>query len=177
MTTTMPDDGTSTPVTGFDYQPQRGVLSDWLLRVSGYDDELNGQLDFLPPRGLVELEIEIRTWEHDYAEETGAFPTRIHGGYGWREFEWDNGAVHRYEWEHVLIDMRCRLCMRPEVAWVYMVTDEVWASSGLDGWPCWRCLEEAIGRRLAPADFPPEIPCNSVEANHEPELRARIGLP
>ena len=70
--------------------------------MSGYDDEaLNGQLDLPSPRGLVELECEIREWEHEYAEETGAYPARIRGGYGWREFEWDNGAVHRYEWEHV----------------------------------------------------------------------------
>jgi hypothetical protein len=64
------------------------------LRVSGYDDDvLNGQLDLAPPRGLVEMECEIREWEHEYAEETGAYPARIRGGYGWREFEWDNGAA------------------------------------------------------------------------------------
>ena len=149
-------------VTGFDYQPQRGVLSEWLLRVSGYDDDvLNGQLDLLPPRGLVEMEAEIREWTHEYAEETGAYPTRIRGGFGWREFEWDNGAVHRYEWEHVLIDMRCDRCKRPEIAELYTVTDEIWASSGLDGWVCFRCLEAAIGRRLVPADFKREIPANA----------------
>jgi hypothetical protein len=53
---------------------------------------------------------------------------------------------------------------------------EVWESSGLDGWPCWRCREEAIGRRLVPADFKPGLPCNSDEAHHELELRARMGL-
>ncbi|GBG39625.1 hypothetical protein [Mycobacterium montefiorense] len=167
----------ATPVTGFDYRPQPGVLGEWSLRVSGYeDDDLNGQLDLLPPRGLVEVESTIELWEEEYAEETGAHITRIHGGYGWREFEWDNGTVHRYEWEHVLIDLRCQLCMRPQTARIYMVTDELWERSGLEGWPCWRCLEKAVGRRLVPADFKPGVPCNSAEANHEPELFARIGL-
>jgi hypothetical protein len=165
------------PVTGFDYQPEPGVFSEWLLRVSGYDDDvLNGQLDLPQPRGLVELECEIREWEHEYAEETGAYATRIRGGYGWREFEWDNGAVHRYEWEHVLNDRRCPRCKRGAVAGVYMVTDELWASSGLDGWPCFWCLEEAIGRRLVPADFQPGLPCNSDLAPHGPALRDRMGL-
>ncbi|ORB75839.1 hypothetical protein [Mycobacterium scrofulaceum] len=162
---------------GFDYQPQGGVLSEWLLEVSGYEDPvLNGQLDLIPPRGLVEVEDTIRLWERDYAEDTGAHATRICGGYGWREFHWRNGALHRYEWKHVLIDMRCRICMRPQIARVYMVTDEVWESSGLSGWPCWRCLEDAIERRLVPEDFKPGLPCNSEQGNHEPELRARIGL-
>ncbi|UQX10101.1 hypothetical protein [Candidatus Mycobacterium methanotrophicum] len=67
----------------FDYRPQPGFLSEWSLSVSGYDDPvLNGQVDILPPRQLVELEIEIRTWEEDYAEETGAALTRVHGGSG-----------------------------------------------------------------------------------------------
>lgn len=163
--------------TGFDHQPEGGVLSEWSLSVSGYDDGiLNGQIDTLPPHGLAEVEIEIRTWEEDYEDDTGAFPVRIRGGYGWREFVYDNGAVHRYEWAHVLLDIRCRLCKRPEIARVYMVTDELWESSGLKGWPCWRCFEKAIGRRLVPTDFQPGIPCNSEEGNHEPELRARMGL-
>jgi hypothetical protein len=57
-----------------------------------------------------------------------------------------------------------------------MVTDELWASSRLDGWVCFWCLEEAIGRRLVPADFKPGLPCNSELAHHRPELRARMGL-
>lgn len=162
---------------GFDYQPQPGVLSEWSLSVSGYDDDdLNDHLEILPPHGLAEVEIEIRTWEEDY-ENTGADPVRIRGGYGWREFVYDNGALHRYEWAHVLLDMRCRLCKRPEIARIYMVNDELWESSGLDGWPCWRCFEDAIGRRLVPTDFKSELPGNSDEANHEPELRTRMGLP
>jgi hypothetical protein len=102
---------------------------------------------------------------------------RIHGSHGWREYDWDNGAVHRYEWEHVLIDRRCDRCKRPEKAAVYMVNNELWASSGLDGWACFRCLEEVIGRRLVPADFKPGVPCNSDEAKHGTELGERMGLP
>jgi hypothetical protein len=163
-------------MTGFDYQPQLGFLSEWLLRVSGYeDDDLNGQLDLPPPHGLVELEETIREWEHEYARETGAYPTRIHGAYGWRQFEFDNGAVHRYAWEHVLIDMRCGRCKSPD-ADLFMVTEELWDSSGLDGWVCFRCLEAAIGRQLVPADFPGDIPANTDEVRHGPELRARMGL-
>jgi hypothetical protein len=67
-------------VTGFDYQPERGVFSEWLLRVSGYhDDVLNGQLDLVPPRGLVELESEMREWEHEYAvgERDAAQPDQL----------------------------------------------------------------------------------------------------
>lgn len=77
----------------------------------------------------------------------------------------------------MLIDRRCDRCKRPEIGAVYMVNNELSASSGLDGWQCFRCLEEVIGRRLVPADFKPGLPCNSDEANHGPELRARMGLP
>jgi len=165
-----------TELTGFDYQPQTGVLSEWQLSVSGYDDPvLNGQIDTLPPHGLVELEIEIRTWEQDYEDDNGVRPVRIHGGYGWREFIYENGVVHRYEWVNVQLDLRCRLCERPQIAKIYMVTDELWESSGLEGAPCWRCFEDAIGRRLVPADFQ-LLPCNSELADHELELRTRIGL-
>jgi hypothetical protein len=55
-----------------------------------------------------------------------------------------------------------------------MVNDELWAGAGLDGWPCFHCLETAIGRRLVPADFKPGVPCNTEQAH--PELRARMGL-
>ena len=121
-------------MTGFDYQPQLGFLeAEWLLRVSGYeDDDLNGQLDLPPPHGLVESEVNDPGMDTRDARETGAYPTRIHGAYGWRQFEFDNGAVHRYAWEHVLIDMRCGRCKSPD-ADLFMVTEELWDSSGLDG--------------------------------------------
>jgi len=125
--------------------------------------------------GLSDGECAIEDLVYDHQGETGASVTRVRGAHGWRVFEWNNGAVHRYEWEHVLLDLRCDRCKSPDAA-VYMVNDELWASSGLDGWACFRCLEEAIGRRLVPADFKPGLPCNSDEANHGPELCARIGL-
>lgn len=54
--------------------------------------------------------------------------------------------------------------------------DELWESSGLDGWTCFRCLEGAIGRRLVPADFKPDLPANTDDTYHGSELRERLGL-
>lgn len=168
------------PVSEFDYRPQPGFLSEWQLCVSGYDDpdlNLNGDLDILPPWELAEVEVQIRAWEDEYVEETGATLLRVHGAWGWREFEYDNDAVHRFEWRHELIDMRCPRCMRPEIADLYIVTDELWTASGFESHECWRCLEEVIGRRLVPSDFQPGVPVNTDESLHSEELRARIGLP
>ncbi|MFQ2845692.1 hypothetical protein, partial [Mycobacterium paragordonae] len=120
-------------------RPQGGVLSEWRLSVSGYslpscpDEDLNGDLDLLPPHGLVEVESTIRLWEQDYADGSNARVARVRGDFGWREIEWDNGAVHRYEWQHVLLDLRCKICLRPQMAKIFMVTDELWEISGLDG--------------------------------------------
>jgi len=45
----------------------------------------------------------------------------------------------------------------------YMVTDRVWATSGGGkGVLCIGCLEERIGRRLVPEDFPEDVPLNGV---------------
>jgi hypothetical protein len=162
------------PVTDFDYRPEAGLVIAWVLRVSGYDEDVDGQVDAETMR-LSDVEFEIESMEDDYKAEAGASLTRVHGSHGWRVYEWNNSAVHRYEWEHVLVDLRCHHCKSPDAA-VYMVKNKVWASSGLDGWACFRCLEEAIGRRLVPADFKPGLPCNSEEAHHEPELRDRMGL-
>lgn len=161
-------------MTDFEYRPQPGFVIVWGYRVFGRgmgEIDQEWTWDF---HNLGELEYVIEHDEDLYAAETGASLTRVHGSHGWREFEWDDGAVHRYEWKHDLHDMRCRLCWRPEVARVYMVNDELWATSGLDGWPCFHCFEKAIGRRLVPADFKPGVPCN-IEQVH-PELRARMGL-
>jgi hypothetical protein len=49
---------------------------------------------------------------------------------------------------------------------MYIVTDEVWKQSGLDGWGgclCISCLEKRIGRRLKPVDFP-DHPFNTLPA-------------
>lgn len=60
--------------------------------VSGYDGELDGDLD-LPDRDLVDVESAIHDLTVDYAEMRGAQPTRIRGEHGWRETEWDNGGI------------------------------------------------------------------------------------
>jgi hypothetical protein len=161
-------------MTDFEYRPEAGIASAWVLLVSGYGDAVDGQVD-AETRRLSDVEFEIESMTDDYRADTGASLTRVHGSHGWRVFEWDNGAVHRYEWEQVLLDLRCSYCKSPD-ADLYMVTDEVWASSGLDGWACFRCLEEALGRRLVPADFQPGVPANTHEAHHGPELRERLGL-
>lgn len=111
----------------------------------------------------------------DYIEMSKARPTRIHGQHGWREIEWDNGARHRYEWAPYELDLRCQECRSPDSD-LFMVHDELWASSGLDGWVCFRCFEKAIGRRLMPSDFKPDLPANTDQTRHGLELRQRIGL-
>ena len=55
-----------------------------------------------------------------------------------------------------------------------MVADDLWASSNLTGWECFRCLEKAIGRQLVPADFQPGHPVNDGDY-HGPELQQRTG--
>ncbi|NNH73853.1 hypothetical protein HLB23_29040 [Nocardia uniformis] len=158
-------------MTGFDFHLQD--LNLWDLTVSGYDDELDGDLN-LPDGDLVDVESSIQDLTADYAELRRARPTRIRGDHGWREIEWDNGAVHRYEWTPYTMDMRCDECSSPD-ADLYVVHDELWASSGLDGWVCFRCLEKAIGRRLVPSDFK-SLPGNTDVVHHGPELRERLGL-
>jgi hypothetical protein len=164
------------PVTDFDYRPEPGFLVEWGVYVSGYLNQFDGEWDWDDFRRLSDIELAIEATEDEYKADTGASLTRVHGSHGWRVYEWDDGAVHRYEWKHAVRDRRCPRCKSPAVTAVYMVTDELWASSGLDGWACFRCLEEAIGRRLVPADFKPGLPCNSEEAHHGPELRTRMEL-
>ena len=46
---------------------------------------------------------------------------------------------------------------------VYMVRDAVWKAAGMDPWGgclCIGCLEQRIGRRLRPKDFPRHHPFN-----------------
>lgn len=161
-------------VTGFEYRVEKGVEVIWGLTVSGYDDEIDGQLD--TDRGrLVDIECAMEDLTADHAEMTGAALTRVRGDHGWREYEWDNGAVHRYEWCHGLLDLRCDKCRSPD-ADLYMVHDELWRSSGMDGWVCFRCFEKAIGRLLVPSDFKPNLPGNTDQTYHCQELRERIGL-
>ena len=141
--------------------------------VSGLSEAEDGEWDSGVPE-LSEVELEIENAVREYGDETGSFLTRVSGSHGWRVFEWSDGAVHRYEWTHHLLDLRCAHCKSPNNDF-YMVTDEVWESSDLDGWACFRCLEKAIGRRLWPDDFKPGLPANDGD-HHEPELRSRMGL-
>jgi len=163
-------------VTEFEYQPEDGVLILWVLTVSGYDDQIDGDWDEALDT-LSDVEHVIENLEDEYRDETGAALVRVHGAHGWREFEWDNSALHPYEWNHALLDMRCSRCKSPDND-LYMVTDEIWASSGfgsgIDGRVCFRCLEKAIGRLLVPSDFKPGLPANDGH-HHGPELRQRMG--
>lgn len=166
-------------MTDFDYEVIPGVYYDWGLTISGYPegDVMNGDLgDSL--RGLFGVEEAIADITEEYAEESGSSMTRVRGAHGWREFTWSDGSVHRYEWEMYPLDMRCAKCKSPDND-LYMVTDEVWASTGLApdvGWVCYRCVEGLLGRQLAPADFDPNIPANTDTVGHGEELRQRMGL-
>jgi hypothetical protein len=159
-------------VTDFDYHVKPGIALMWVLRVTGYSDELDGHVD---EEDLSDVEFQIECLVADYRTDTGASLTRVRGSHGWRVYEWSNGAVHRYEWEHAEKDLRCGRCESPDNE-LYMVKNKLWASSGLDGFVCFRCLEGAIGRRLVPADFKPETATNTDEVHHSPELRRRMGL-
>jgi hypothetical protein len=162
-------------MTDFDYRPQAGFAINWMVCISGYDDAIDGDYPEMLRR-LSDVEALIEDLVDEYSDESDASIVRVHGSHGWRVFTWDNGAVHRYEWKYHLFDLRCHQCESPD-ADLYMVHDEVWASSGLDGWVCFRCLEGAIGRRLVPTDFKPDLPANTDDTYHGPELRERIGLP
>ena len=67
------------------------------------------------------------------------------------------GAQNRKEAEiSLLLEGKSPAVFGPDTE-MYIVTDEVWGQSGLEGWGgclCIGCLEKRIGRRLKPADFP-----------------------
>jgi hypothetical protein len=103
-------------MTDFDYRLREGFDIFWRLSVSGYQGEIDG--DFPGGFGeLSEVEAEIERMAAEYTAETGAQLTRIHGAHGWRILEWDDGAIHRYEWNHA----RCHRCKNPDND-LYMVT-------------------------------------------------------
>jgi hypothetical protein len=70
------------------------------------------------------------------------------------------------------------LCMDCEVeVWpweMYMVIDAIWRQVGEPSALCVGCLEERLGRRLVPADFP-ELPINDDEEHDSFRLRERKG--
>ncbi|WP_445167025.1 hypothetical protein ACTXG7_24880 [Mycolicibacterium sp. Dal123E01] len=160
----------------FEIRPKPGFGNFWYMTTSGYSDEpgyefLDGDWDTMD--SLVDVEATIENVENEYAEKSGATVVRISGSHGLREIEWDNGQVHRYEWELITRDWRCPRCKHPDNR-IYMVTDELWASSGFERQECYRCLEEVIGRQLQPADFKP-LPCNDPkQANLSGDLLERI---
>ena len=160
-------------MTEFEYRPQEGIEVEWAVTLSGFDDFADVNRECVSHDTLVDVEATMERLEFRYGHETGASLARVHGAHGWREFEWSNGAVHRYEWNHVEVDLRCPRCGNPDNA-IYMVTDELWASSGLESIECFRCLEEVIGRQLVPFDFKRGVPAND-GYHHGPELRQRIG--
>jgi hypothetical protein len=133
-----------TPVTDFGYRPEEGSRSSGGCALSGYDDETDDEWDW-GFRHLSELEYVIEQDEAGYGKETGTSLLRVHGSHGWRV---SSGTTARsIGTSGSTRSETCDRCKSPDAA-VYMVNDELWASSGLDGWACYRCLEEAIGRRL-----------------------------
>jgi hypothetical protein len=96
-------------MTDFDYRPKPGFTIDWVLRVSGYDEKISDPIAknyrYLY---LSQIESDIEEMTRDYEDATGAFITRVHGSHGWRVFEWDNGAVHCYEWKHLWLNSKDR---------------------------------------------------------------------
>jgi hypothetical protein len=60
---------------------------------------------------------------------------------------------------------------------VYVVTEEVWRATGLDGWGgclCIGCLEKRIGRRLKPGDFLRDHEFNQLPGTRRLLKRRRI---
>jgi hypothetical protein len=139
-------------VAEFEYRLQNGIHVRWAVTVSGYDDFDDANRERVSHDTLVDVESTMDRFERQYADLTGASLVAVKGAHGWREFEWSSGAVHRYEWNHFEVDLRCPRCGNPDND-PYMVTDELWASSGLESYECFRCLENAIGRQLVPVDF------------------------
>jgi hypothetical protein len=160
-------------VAEFEYRLQNGIHVRWAVTVSGYDDFDDANRERVTHDTLVDVESTMDRFERQYADLTGAYLVAVKGAHGWREFEWSSGAVHRYEWNHFEVDLRCPRCGNPDND-PYMVTDELWASSGLESYECFRCLENAIGRQLVPVDFKRGSPANDGH-HHGPELRRRIG--
>jgi hypothetical protein len=58
----------------------------------------------------------------------------------------------------------------------YKVHDEVWKAARGEGWLCVGCLEERLGRRLTPDDFPAHLPINNEPCGlRSKRLCGRIG--
>jgi len=82
------------------------------------------------------------------------------------------GGIHGRPW--------CSLCRLDtlEIDEWYIVNDEVWlAAVGADSFICYLCigcLELRLGRRLAPSDFPSDVPINQMHRANSSRLRDRM---
>jgi hypothetical protein len=72
-------------VTDFEYCPQEGIVIIWELRLSGYDEDVDGELG-IGFGQLSDLEREIEDMADTYIAETGAALTKVQGAHGWRVF-------------------------------------------------------------------------------------------
>ena len=80
------------------------------------------------------------------------------------------------------LDWRCVVCRECTQLQYFMVSKEVWNQAMADIAPapgshrfmCVECMEERIGRRLEPADFPENIILNSLPTG-SPILSDRTG--
>lgn len=59
-------------------------------------------------------------------------------------------------------DFRCDKCGLPISSCTFMVHDNLWKESGLNGWVCIPCFESAIGRRIQLTDLKEEVLCNHI---------------
>lgn len=76
------------------------------------------------------------------------------------------------------VEFPCTDCQQDTLGEAYMVTDSLWAASGLapnGGKLCVGCLEQRIGRQLAPPDFK-DVPLNTAANRTRSErLKSRLG--
>lgn len=76
--------------------------------------------------------------------------------------------------DHVFCCVDCQV-NTSDLGEYYMVSDAIWAATGLDddgGMLCIGCLESRIGRKLTPADFSDAL--INVMTQQSPRLRARL---
>ncbi|MGW1742425.1 hypothetical protein ACWCPQ_26870 [Nocardia sp. NPDC001965] len=153
----------------FDYRPQAGVHSTWVMWID--DAEHFAELD-----RLSDVESEIEDVVDEHAEQTQSSIVRVQGAHGWRRFEMSNGEELDFRWEHAPIDFRCTGCGYDASGEGYMVHDEVWAKAGFtDGCFCIGCLEAALGRRVSTPDFQ-DLPMNTDPYRvRSKRLRDRLG--
>jgi len=65
----------------------------------------------------------------------------------------------------------------PDGAEMFMLHDEVWRATKLQGIYCVGCTEAALGRQLVPADFNDALVNRRTDSGMSSRLRDRLGLP